>query len=327
MVLTIGSNKVNGGCEMNPDWSSRPCPLCGSTDESRVFAWTNLDVALLDEHAFGSRKLPEYMHHRLILCPVCDLLYASPVPPVDHLISAYRHAAFDSKEEARFASRTYGRLLRNLLGHLPDLSGALDIGTGEGSFLEELLAAGFIDVQGVEPSAAPIASSSPYIRHLIRDTVFRVQDFQPSHFSLITCFQTIEHMYDPLGICHDVMKLLKPGGVLFIIGHNWRAFSTRFFGRRSPILDIEHLQLLSPTSILYMIEKAGFINAGLKRIVNCYPLHYWIKLSPIASVLKLRFISVLKALKIGFVPLCLPVGNLAAIAFKPDGLVLDSPAK
>src|SRR5436309_1626238 len=55
---------------------ARACPVCASTDASHVYAEANFNVAKLDEYAFASRKMPEYMHHRLIECPTCDLVYA-----------------------------------------------------------------------------------------------------------------------------------------------------------------------------------------------------------------------------------------------------------
>src|SRR5438552_293082 len=143
---------------------ARACPVCGSTDASHVYAEVNFDVAKLDEYAFASRKMPEYMHHRLIECPVCDLVYANPVPTLDTLSSAYNEAAFDSAEEARHAARTYGSFLPAIASRLPDRSGVLDIGTGDGVFLGQLLSRGFNGVMGVEPSTAPIAAAKPKIR-------------------------------------------------------------------------------------------------------------------------------------------------------------------
>ena len=90
----------------------------------------------------------------LIECPTCDVVYANPAIAEESLASAYEEAAFDSTTEAGYAARTYGRYLSRILPRLPDLGGALDIGTGEGSFLRELLRAGFHDVVGVEPSRA-----------------------------------------------------------------------------------------------------------------------------------------------------------------------------
>ncbi|MFM7207119.1 MAG: hypothetical protein ACKO4T_10680, partial [Planctomycetaceae bacterium] len=84
---------------------ARPCPVCSSGDDSRVFAKARYDLAALDGHAFASRKLPEYMHYRLVQCPTCDLVYASPAPSAEGLARAYDEAAFDSAEEARCAAR------------------------------------------------------------------------------------------------------------------------------------------------------------------------------------------------------------------------------
>src|SRR2546428_10943676 len=146
----------------------RPCPVCGSTDESRVVAEAKIDAGRLNEFAFSSRKTPEYMHHRLIACPTCDVVYASPLPARDSLVKAYEDAAFDTSTESHYASRTYRKLLPRIMNKLPDRVGALDIGTGDGAFLEQLLASGFTDVVGVEPSKAPRAAAAPSIRPLIR---------------------------------------------------------------------------------------------------------------------------------------------------------------
>src|SRR5258708_22216285 len=113
---------------MNLKFDDRACPLCGSHQAARVVE-SNIDPAKLDEFAFASRKFPEYMHHRLVECPACDTVYANPVFDFGGIDAAYDAAAFDSKEEATCASRTYAGLVRPLLGRLPQTSSALDIGT------------------------------------------------------------------------------------------------------------------------------------------------------------------------------------------------------
>lgn len=295
---------------------ARACPVCGTTNQSRVFAPANIDLMKLDSYAFASRKLPEYMHHRLLACGACDLLYASPVPSTNELSQAYNDAAFDSGEEARWASRTYASSLSSILPKLPGRDGALDIGTGDGVFLEALLDAGFSGVVGIEPSVAPIAAAKPDIKPLIRHDIFRPEDFEEETFSLITCFQTIEHLSEPVDMCRNALKLLKPGGALFLIGHNRRSFSARLLGKKSPIFDIEHLQLFSPVSGRQLLERAGFSNIELKPILNKYPLHYWLKLFPVPVGLKRSLISLLKKIKIGYLPVPLPAGNMAVVGYK-----------
>ena len=295
---------------------ARLCPVCGSDDASNLFAEANFDSGKLDEYAFASRKMPEYMHHKLISCPTCDLLYANPVPTIDSLSQAYNEAAFDSAEEARFASHTYGNFLPDIVSKLPDQVGALDIGTGDGVFLEQLLSRGFSQVIGVEPSTAPIEAARPRIRPFIKHDIFRPDDYEERTFSLITCFQTIEHLSDPLQMCRDAHSLLKKGGALFLIGHNRRSVSARLLGRKSPIFDIEHLQLFSPESAQQLLKRAGFIRIELKTVRNRYPLHYWLKLFPIPTTPKRKLINLLKRLRIGYLQIPLPAGNMAVIGYK-----------
>jgi SAM-dependent methyltransferase len=296
---------------------SRSCPACGSADASRRFAESNVDPARLDAFAFASRKVPEYMHHRLLECTACDTLYASPVPARDELAAAYEAAAFDSGTEARYASRTYGRLLADIVPALPDREAALDVGTGDGAFLEELIAAGFHRVHGVEPSSAPIAAAHPSVRPLIEQGLFDPTAQEPGSWTLVTCFQTIEHLDDPLQMCRGAFTMLKPGGALFLIGHDRRALSAKLLGRRSPIFDVEHLQLFSPRSARFIMERAGFTELRVRSFVNRYPLAYWTRLLPLPSGLKQVVLGVLRTSGAGRVPIGLPVGNMAVVGFRP----------
>ena len=233
--------------------------MCGSTDQSRVFATERLDLAALDQHAFASRKRPEHMRLRLLECPVCDLVYASPVPSAETLARLYEEAAFESAEEARYAARTYARALEAVLPRLPDRDGALDIGTGEGAFLGELLRMGFSGVAGIEPSTDPIAAAAPEVAPLIEQGVFRADVRAPGSLSLVTCFQTIEHVADPTALVRDAAGLLKPGGMLVIVCHDRRAPVNRVLGLRSPIVDVEHMQLFSPQSIAELLAVAACV--------------------------------------------------------------------
>jgi SAM-dependent methyltransferase len=295
---------------------SRPCPVCGAT-ESVPFAPANVDAAALGAFAFASRKLPEYMHLALVTCPTCDLLYSNPAPLPGALDALYRDAAFDAPEESHHASVTYGRQLSRIAARLPDRRGALDVGTGDGAFLTQLLANGFTDVAGVEPSAAPVAMAPPEVRALIRNAPFRAADFAPGSFSLVTCFQTIEHLYDPLALCREARVLLKPGGALFLVGHNRRALLARALGQKSPIFDIEHLQLFSPASVRAMLQRAGFAaeRIEVRPLVNSYPLNYWARLFPLPKAVKPGFLSLLRSSGVGRLPLAAPVGNLVAVAY------------
>ena len=63
---------------MKLEFITRACPLCGGED-ARVMVESTLHENRLTASAFASRKVPEYMHSRMVECRLCGMLYANPV--------------------------------------------------------------------------------------------------------------------------------------------------------------------------------------------------------------------------------------------------------
>jgi SAM-dependent methyltransferase len=301
---------------MKLDFIPRACPLCGGKDAT-VMVEATLDEGRLTASAFASRKLPEYMHSRMVECNGCGMLYANPVLRQEALAEAYRDASFDSGAESRLAAVTYRAMLEPHLPILPSRNSALDIGAGDGAFLEELLAVGFQNVVGVEPSEAPIAAAKPDIRGCLRCGVFTADQFAAESLDLITCFQVIEHVWDPVKIACDAHALLKPGGLFVIVAHDRRAFSARVMGTKSPIFDIEHLQLFDRSTGAALLRTAGFESIAISSLRNRYPINYWIKLFPLTKTAKAAVSWMARVSGIGNLLLSLPAGNLAIVGRKP----------
>lgn len=300
------------------EFAPRNCPVCNTADDLTLVAEANVDVENLDSSAFSSRKQPEYMHHRLVGCPTCRLLFASPAPTSATLAEAYHQADFRSTEESRCAGETYALLVQRILGGLPDAGGALDIGAGDGAFLETLLQSGFADVVGIEPSAAPIAAARPSVQPLIQSGFFRPDAFTPGRFRLVSCFQTLEHVREPMELCKGARTVLRRGGAFLAVCHDRHALPNRLLGRRSPIYDVEHLQLFDGPSLRTTLERAGFSRIELWPVRDRYPLRYWIKLFPFPDPLKAALLERLTTSRLGSLPVSMPAGNLAAVGYKDD---------
>lgn len=296
--------------------SERPCPVCGATKSVKLFAKENVDQSRLSAYAYASRKLPEYMHYRLLICQACDLVFASPLPDRSVLNAAYQQAAYDSQVEAEYAAMTYARQVRSICERLPDRTAALDVGAGDGAFCRQLKSLGFTGVIGLEPSAAPIAAAKADVRDFLRQESFAPGQFPAQSFSFITCFQTIEHLPDPLEFCSEAVRLLKDGGALCLIAHNRHSLSARLLGRKSPIFDIEHLQLFSTASILRLLTNAGLKDVQARPIWNRYPIDYWTRLFPFPATLKQMLLHAEKRSGIGRIPLSVPAGNLIAWGYR-----------
>ncbi len=170
---------------------------------------------------------------------------------------------------------------------------------------------GFTNVVGVEPSEAPIEAAKPAIRGYLRCGIFAADQFAAESLDLITCFQVIEHVWDPVKITCDALALLKPGGLFLIVAHNRRAFSARIMGTKSPIFDIEHLQLFDKPTGAALLRNAGFESIKVSSVRNRYPVDYWIKLFPLPRPAKSTVRRLAKTSGIGNLLLSLPAGNLS----------------
>ena len=126
----------------------------------------------------------------------------------------------------------------------------------------------------------------------------------------------MEHVWDPLTTARGAFELLKPGGAFLIVVHNRAALSAKVLGLKSPIFDIEHLQLFSRHSVRQLFERAGFSGSALIRSGTAIPFHYWMKLFPMPGPFKPRVLAMLKKSPVGKMAVSVPAGNLVAIGFR-----------
>ena len=295
----------------------RSCPVCGASHSlARTFLENSIDPSRLSEFSFSSRKVPEYMSHRLVQCTACDLVYADQPPEADALAQAYHQADYDSSEEADDAAAAYIRAAQSALAQLRQRHRVLEIGTGTGIFLDCLQQQGFTELVGVEPSTAAICAAPEHRRGWIREGVFEEGDFEPASFDLICCFMTLEHVRDPRLIAEAALRLLRPGGAFIAVTHDYRSPVNRLLGKRSPIIDIEHMQLFSAASVRQLFESTGYKDVAVKAFVNRYRMNYWLRLTPLPPALKSGVARIFEALGLDKKKLGLNVGNLFVAGFK-----------
>ncbi len=297
--------------------SRRACPVCGSTDVGPVVLEERLDPAAMGPLTFASRKTPEFLSFEIRSCLRCSVRYAPWIPSEDLLLHAYHGAEFDSGEEAHLAAETYADALQPVWRRWARRGPAIEVGAGEGSFLPWLAAAGFDPVVGVEPSAQAAGAASPQVRPMIRVGPFEPSDHARGSFAFACCFQTLEHVSHPLDVVSGMFTLLQPGGLAAVVVHDWSAWINRLLGARSPIVDIEHLQLFSQPSLVALAERAGFRVRSIDVLRNRYPLRYWLRISPVPRGLKATLRSGFDLTGLGSWRLGLKVGNLLAVLEKP----------
>lgn len=296
---------------------ARACPVCGAESvDSVIFMEENIDSKKLSSYSFSSRKVPEFMCHRLVKCLGCDLVYVSNPPKQEDLAVSYHLADYDSSEEAGDAALSYIEAMRPILNKMKKKFRALDIGSGNGVLLELLQQEGFVDLVGIEPSAAAIDSAPEHRKKWLKEGIFDGSIFEPNSFDLICCFMTMEHVSDPKEIALAAQRLLSPGGVFVTVTHDYQSLVNRILGKKSPIIDIEHMQLFSKMSLSKLFQLAGFEKIVIKPFVNKYSLVYWIRLMPLAKKIKLVILKFLSFTRLAKVRIKISVGNTISFGFK-----------
>jgi hypothetical protein len=122
---------------------------------------------------------------------------------------------------------------------------------------------------------------------------------------------------DPLDVCRDAVRALAPNGALLIACHDRRALTARVLRQRSPIFDIEHVQLFSPRSMRALLGAVGLERVDVRPLRNRYPLRYWLQLAPLPESVKAPLRRLLSTGRFIDRPVSLGVGNLVAVGYKP----------
>ena len=201
---------------------------------------------------------------------------------IEELLQKYEDADYDSNVEAIFAAKTY---VQNLQKALPKFRGdVLDIGAGDGAFLSEAKKSFADKAVGIEPSSVAIKFNNNAEIKLLNIAIenFKTED----KFDLVTCFQTIEHLNNPKEFLTKISNYLLKGGFIAITCHNRSSVVNKLLKDKSPIFDIEHLQVFTVEGIEILFRKLGLEIVYSKSYKNSYPFHYWIKLAPIPSTIK-----------------------------------------
>lgn len=271
----------------------------------------------LTPDVFSARRLPDQIHYRMVRCSRCGLIRSDPVLDSETLHRLYAGSSFDYGSEVGGLRSTYGRYLAKALQLGGSQSSLLEVGSGNGFFLEEALARGYKLVRGVEPSTSAVQSADPRIRPNLVCDVMRRGLFEDNQFDAVCMFQVFDHVPDPGAVLDACMQVLRPGGVLLCLNHNVRAASAQILKERSPIIDIEHTYLYSPATMKRIFHQHGYRVLEQGSVYNTLSLTYLTHLMPLPGNLRRPTDRVMQATGLGRRQVRAPLGNLYLIAQKP----------
>lgn len=228
------------------------CNLCGGTRHGLLF------------RKFG---------YDLVRCQDCALVFVAN-PPGEAEIAAFYTAAADYHDELLDpASQPFARMVGIARQHLAMLGRSvpsgnglrlLDIGCSSGLFLDQARRAGY-NVAGAELSPETSAFARDHFGLPVHQGDWRDGGYADGNFDVVTLFDVIEHLPDPMAELRAIMRLLKPGGLLLQSTPNIDGLFPRLSYRLAHRLDYwphpeppHHLFQFSAQTLAAMTVKAGY---------------------------------------------------------------------
>ncbi len=183
-----------------------PCPLCGSGEA----------VPLL-----------QVLSRRMVRCRACGLVYRSP-RPVGSVVARSPDADRTDRELEERVGERRSRHFRRFLARAGRPGRLLDIGCGYGFFVQLAQEAGW-DAIGLDPDPEAVAYAQARLRVNARCGELGDCCFPDGAFDLVTLWNVLECVPDPLGLLREVHRVLAPGGRVFIRTQNvaWHLLNFR----------------------------------------------------------------------------------------------------
>ncbi len=235
------------------------CNLCGADDFAVRFASTLEEDEKGNWQAYACTNGGYGYHTPIVQCNRCGLVYMTPrrtTIEVMDLYAAVEDPLYVEEREGRIL--TFEHHLRPMERYTGSADGRtlLDVGAHTGVFVEIAARHGW-DAWGLEPGQWAVEHARA--RGLqMRAGTLKTAHILPESFSVVTMWDVIEHLTDPLGALTEAWRVLEPGGWLVIHTIDIESLFARLMGPRWPWLMEMHLYYYSRQTMAAMLEKASF---------------------------------------------------------------------
>lgn len=196
-----------------------------------------------------------YLKGRLVKCNDCNFHFAVDIPTTEELIAHYNkyerndylspitikryHEILDSFEPYRKTNRL------------------IDVGCGIGYFLTEAQKRGW-EVYGTEFTDEAIAICKNKGFNM-QQGVLNTADYEAGSFDIVTSFEVLEHINNPIEEIQKFNNLLRKGGLLYFTTPNFNALERYYLKENYNVVSYpEHLSYYTKTTMNGFLTKHGF---------------------------------------------------------------------
>ena len=204
---------------------SRPCPVCGAAENTKLFIKGSLTV---------------------VQCHTCSMAYANPIAEefiTGHFYDQLANPFYLSpdKLQSDYAPVRFEREL-NLFRKFCLSGSVLDVGCSTGAFLFQLKKRFANDYEplGIDVSGPALDYAGQQGVPILKEP-FLTANFGNRRFSAVTFWAVIEHLANPSDFLTKTASVLETNGVCFILVPNFRSLAVRILGSKYRYLFPQHV--------------------------------------------------------------------------------------
>lgn len=235
------------------EWEEVACLLCGQRH-------SELLIEAADCRTDGTG-----LWFAIVQCQNCGLCFTNPRPTLESMAQFYPLSYEPHRVRKTAPGRTFPRLrgwrrAEELRKSLPwhGEGRLLDFGCGSGSYLSRMCRQGW-QVTGLDMSDVAVRRVRSELGLPALQGTLPHPALHPGSFDVITMWQSLEHVHEPLAVLREAFRLLTPGGKLVVAVPNIDSLPFCWFGRSWLGLDLpRHLAHFAPWTLARMLQRAGF---------------------------------------------------------------------
>jgi SAM-dependent methyltransferase len=206
---------------------------------------------------------------KIMLCGNCKNAFTYPRPVLpDYSKDDFQARNGDTQELTLFEDlpveihESYNTQLELIEENLPDGSTVLEIGGGEGIFLELVKSRGF-DVELIEPSVT--AANRAKKRGLTVYNGYFQNSLLKKKYSLICLGHVLEHIDNPIAAVDAMKESLVPNGFILLTQTNFKGFMPRFLKEKwYAWVPDQHFTHFSLDGLKYIAERSSLTIKGYR---------------------------------------------------------------
>lgn len=198
-----------------------------------------------------------YEQHQLLKCSSCNFVFMEKIPTAEELDLHYgKYVYYREGYFSPLTKKIYSDLLDKFEKYRKT-GKLLDVGCGRGWFLLEAKKRGW-EVYGTEYSSTALEICKQQGLD-VRNGKLLNNSFPENEFDVITSFEVIEHINNPLEEVQNINKFLRKGGLFYFTTPNFNCILRYYLGSSYDIIGYpEHLSYYTRNTISYLLKNNGF---------------------------------------------------------------------